>query len=68
MPETSLNAAPLQSTKTQRAGSPLPLTGAGIISNTEDGFTIELNVEHFESKDIKVITFNKCKYSQKHFF
>ncbi|KAI1720147.1 hsp20/alpha crystallin family domain-containing protein [Ditylenchus destructor] len=37
-----------------RAGSPIPLTGAGDIENTESGFTIRLNVEHFEPKDIKV--------------
>lgn len=49
-----MHVSPTHSLKTQRAGSPQPLTGAGIIINTEEGFTIELNVEHFESKDIKV--------------
>uniref|UniRef100_A0A915DLC7 SHSP domain-containing protein n=1 Tax=Ditylenchus dipsaci TaxID=166011 RepID=A0A915DLC7_9BILA len=30
------------------------LTGVGDIENTDAGFTIQLNVEHFEPKDIKI--------------
>ncbi|KAH7718067.1 Hsp20/alpha crystallin family protein [Aphelenchoides avenae] len=36
-----------------RPGSPQPVAGAGDIINTENGFTIQLDVKHFEPKDIK---------------
>uniref|UniRef100_A0A914D742 SHSP domain-containing protein n=1 Tax=Acrobeloides nanus TaxID=290746 RepID=A0A914D742_9BILA len=39
---------------TSRPGSPQPVAGAGDIQNTEEGFTIHLDVKHFEPKDIKV--------------
>jgi HSP20 family molecular chaperone IbpA len=37
-----------------RPGSPQNVAGAGDIINTEDGFTIQLDVKHFEPHDIKV--------------
>uniref|UniRef100_A0AC34F3V1 SHSP domain-containing protein n=1 Tax=Panagrolaimus sp. ES5 TaxID=591445 RepID=A0AC34F3V1_9BILA len=37
-----------------RPGSPPNVAGAGDIINTEDGFTIQLDVKHFEPHDIKV--------------
>jgi HSP20 family molecular chaperone IbpA len=37
-----------------RPGSPQNIAGAGDIVNTENGFTIQLDIKHFNAKDIKV--------------
>ncbi|KAE9554574.1 hypothetical protein FO519_002213 [Halicephalobus sp. NKZ332] len=45
---------PRASTALSRPGSPQGVAGAGDIINTENGFTIQLDVKHFEPRDIKV--------------
>ena len=56
---TNLHKLPEETVQNQsigaiRAGSPQTLIGAGDITNTENGFTIKLDVQHFQPKDIKV--------------
>ena len=41
-------------TSLSRPGSPQAVAGAGDIINTENGFTIQLDVKHFEPRDIRV--------------
>ncbi|CAD6192976.1 unnamed protein product [Caenorhabditis auriculariae] len=38
-----------------RPGSPTPVAGAGDITNTEHGFTIQLDVNRFRPEEIKVV-------------
>ncbi|CAJ0942275.1 unnamed protein product, partial [Mesorhabditis belari] len=38
-----------------RPGSPGPVAGAGDIVNTEHGFSISLDVKHFQAQDIRVV-------------
>ncbi|KAI6186198.1 SHSP domain-containing protein [Aphelenchoides besseyi] len=38
-----------------RPGSPQQVVGVGDILNTETGFTIQLDVKHFNAKDIRVV-------------
>jgi len=52
--EHSPRPSPEQLSLPARAGSPQPLTGNGQIVNEESGFTILLDVGHFQPRNIKV--------------
>ncbi|VDM41724.1 unnamed protein product [Toxocara canis] len=59
MPPAHRDGPPLYSivnteTVRSRPGSPQVVAGPGEIVNTEHGFTIELDVKHFQPQDIKV--------------